>query len=349
MRTLSTAVLLYALNVTSVRADSYREDRVYGPESLSETGGLKWDKEALTLSAPESSLELDQNVEQQLLAGADIDKDRPREVNDFSLQFGLHISPTAVDVAMLELLLTWPAILIRKLLFGAKKAREEVVTSVKSALIDRARQVETFARLAEPVLSSTSEILTGPALKGLLAGPLVAPIGAVGDLLSSAPLLALPALVKVAPVVIGPAITALLTGPAVVPLFALLDALHLNASLAGPILTGVAITVLLVGPGIKSIMASLSTKHIKIMSALIGPIAGFLMSSPLISPLLTHLNRLLAFVTSLAPAIAPFQSLVEVLLSNKTLHPLIASIESLPSVLAKGVGTPSVASAYDFL
>ncbi|KAH0473711.1 MAG: hypothetical protein KVP17_001506 [Porospora cf. gigantea B] len=349
MRAFSTALVIYALNATSVCADSKREDRMYGPEtSLSETGGLKWDQ-ALT---PEDPLDgSEQDVVKQLVRAYTVsDEDRAREVKDLSFHFGLKINPTAVDVAMLELLLTWPALFIRTLLFGPRKARAKLEAPVKSAVIGRARQVEAFARITEPVLSSISKILTGPALTGLVAGPLVAPIGAVCSLVSKAPLLALPALIKLAPVVVGPAIAALLAGPAAVPLFALLHALHLGTSLAGPILAGVAVTVLLVGPAIKSIMTSLTTKHINIMNALIAPIVGFLMSSPLISLLHTRVNPLFGFVTSLAPAVSPLLSLIEVLLSNKTLHPLQASIESLPNALVKGVASASsAASAYDLL
>ena len=259
-----------------------------------------------------------------------------------------------MKLALLKTILTKPAFLFRSFFDGPQSSEngEELDEDQFSKVVDGARRVMTLAETAEPVLYWTSKILTGPALTGLVAGPLVAPIGAVCSLVSKVPLLALPALIKLAPVVVGPAIAALLAGPAAVPLFALLHALHLGTSLAGPILAGVAVTVLLVGPAIKSIMASLTTKHIEAMNSLLRSFMDLLLSSPRTVALLSQIKPLLTPLASLVPAVRPLQSLLHALLSNQTLRPLQNSIQALPKILANEVAETSpypLSSAYNLL
>ncbi|KAH0488579.1 MAG: hypothetical protein KVP17_001008 [Porospora cf. gigantea B] len=229
----------------------------------------------------------------------------------------------------------------------AAKAAKLVIRAVVKRQAKKALkgQVVGIVRRVSPLLSSTASILKGPTLKAFLAGPLIKPISALGNILRTVPLhKVLPKLLKLTPKLLGPAVSALRVGPARGPVLALCRALKLKVFMAVPILTGVAFAVLLVGPPVTAFLESLTTGFIQTMMDLVEPLLDLLLISPLV-------KRLLNLVR---PIVRSILSLIQVLMFGDTLLPLLSSAMALPKMLAGGLAeTGGVSSflptAYDLL
>ncbi|KAH0488518.1 MAG: hypothetical protein KVP17_002827, partial [Porospora cf. gigantea B] len=253
--------------------------------------------------------------------------DKSRTELDLSLLTDLNIKPTAVDVAMLQTLLSSLGSLLGRSVF-------EVDGSDSVEAVDKERVVyETAA-----VVTSAKALIAGPAIAAILAGPVVKSILSIGKIVAGHPLVAISALLGLAPVILGPALKVLLAGPALLPALGLLGALKLGAHMAAPVIAGVAFAALLVVPAISVILPGI-VKLMGKMKSLLPMLLPLLMSGPfgpLVAAVLPLLAPLLGPLSAVftGPAVMSFVALIQALLSGKTLLPLEKGVRALPLMLA---------------
>ena len=283
--------------------------------------------------------------------------DNSRVAQDLGLQTDLQVKPTAVDVAMLHSLLKGAGPLLPVLLqtmFG--RSLSEVDSLVpETALLqssgplnslfgslleldDTAVENEHNVYNAASAVSSTTALLTGPAMTALFSGPIVAPVLAIGKIVAGHPLVATSALLGLIPLIIGPPLKLILAGPALLPALALLKALKLGAFLAAPVVVGVAFAALLLGPAISKILPGILAQSGTIRS-LLPVLVPLLLSGPY-GPLLSKIGQMLSPLVGplsamlTGPAVTSFLALVKALISGATLLPLERGVKALPVKLA---------------